>query len=184
MLVIKKLLNSVCKTNWMRVMKQGCRMGSMEPVPPPPPPTVFFAQKGKTCTHIKVENNNSSPTALKQWCLCSYVKHFLVLRYRDQFNGSSRPRTLYFSDTMSYLKSLCPLVSKGLLRPREKKACWSRFEGSCNINTRHLYFGFSCVPFPSPHLPSGRLYATDPNFRMKRALSMLNPGKKAIFWSI
>ena len=38
---------------------------------------------------------------------------FLVLRYRDQSNGSSGPKTLCFSNTMSYLKSLYPLVCKG-----------------------------------------------------------------------
>ena len=35
---------------------------------------------------------------------------FLVLRYRDQSNGSSGPKTLCFSNTMSDLKSLYPLV--------------------------------------------------------------------------
>ena len=37
---------------------------------------------------------------------------FLVLRYRDQSNGSSGPKTLGFSNTMRYLKSLYPLVCK------------------------------------------------------------------------
>ena len=37
---------------------------------------------------------------------------FLVLRYIDQSNGSSGPKTLCFSNTMSYLKSLYPLVCK------------------------------------------------------------------------
>ena len=63
---------------------------------------------------IKVENKTSSPRALKQWYLCSQVKHFLVLSYRDQSNGSSglpdpKPSAKIFVPT--------PLVSKGLLRP-------------------------------------------------------------------
>ena len=43
---------------------------------------------------------------------------FSVLRYRDLSNGSSRPKPLYFSNTMSYLQLLLyPLVCKGLLQP-------------------------------------------------------------------
>ena len=74
--------------------------GGAPPPPPPPPQPVFCPQKSKHA-YIKVENNNSSPKALKQSCLCSWMKHFLVLRYREQSNGSFVPKTLCFSNTMS-----------------------------------------------------------------------------------
>ena len=54
----------------------------------------FLPQNVNTCTN-KSWNLIISHWALKQWCLCSWVKHFLVLRYRDQFNGP-KPRGFFW----------------------------------------------------------------------------------------
>ena len=84
------------------------------PFCPPPPMSTHGGGAKRLMTFqttirgsVKVENKNWSPRALKQWCLCSYVKPFLSLRYRDQSRGFSGPKPLWFSNTMSYLKSFC-----------------------------------------------------------------------------
>ena len=94
----------------------------------PPLPLVFCPQKSKQL-RIKVENKNSSPRALKQWCLCSYVKHFLSLNTETSPMGSLDPNPGWFSNTMSYLKSFCPPpsppASKGLLgNGRSRGVAW------------------------------------------------------------
>ena len=71
---------------------------------------------------------------------------FLALRYRDQSNGSSGPKTLCFSNTMSYLKSLYPLVCKGFdnvnLLSRQHLFTlqgWGEGEGHTKANAYDFY---------------------------------------------
>ena len=111
------------------------------------------------------------------------MKHFLVLRYRSEISSMGPPDpepSVFQRYTISYLKSLCTLVSKGLLRPCVKKACCLKQDQGLKAVAAHLYFGFSWVPPPPPPY-SRRIYATETSFRMKRALSMLNPGEKQSF---
>ena len=57
--------------------------------------------------------------ALKLKIKIHLPEHWNIITARDQSNGSPGPKTLCFSNKMTknYLKSLCHLVSKGLLRP-------------------------------------------------------------------
>ena len=57
--------------------------------------------------------------ALKLKIKIHLPEHSNIITARDQSNGSPGPKALCFSNKMTknYLKSLCHLVSKGLLRP-------------------------------------------------------------------
>ena len=79
----------------------------------------LFAPKGQNMRALKLKIKIHLP------------EHWNNITARDQSNGFPGPKTLCFSNKMTknYLKSLCHLVSKGLLRPCSASAVRTAFGG-------------------------------------------------------
>ena len=71
------------------------------------------------CSMSPFAPKSQNMRALKLKIKIHLPEHWDIITARDRSNSSRGPKTLCFSNKMTknYLKSLCHLVSKGLLRP-------------------------------------------------------------------